>query len=211
MTAPLRQEYNADAPICCIRTAPLPRPRRGSPPRFCRAAGPSRTASSCYRSFYRWRGWLDRGRTAGTWTSYDGPVPPWWTAHAERWISPWPGTEAALLLAVAHKLLATGRFDREFVERWTNWRQYLADTDPDGDGSFDRFIEVLLELYAEYTPEHAEAEWGVRLALGAGVRRCSFPPRPRQASTGIFVQRAHHRKHRFRLFPELRSVIAQRI
>lgn len=84
------------------------------------------------------------------------------TAHAERWISPWPGTEAALLLAVAHKLLATGRFDREFVERWTNWRQYLADTDPDGDGSFDRFIEVLLELYAEYTPEHAEAECRVQ-------------------------------------------------
>ena len=36
-------------------------------------------------------------------------------SHADLWISPWPGSEAALLLGVAYELLSTGRFDREFL------------------------------------------------------------------------------------------------
>ncbi len=72
--------------------------------------------------------------------------------HADHWISPWPGSESALLLGVAHNLLRSGRFDRDFVERWTNWREYLAALDPGGDGSFDRFIEKLTEQYVEFTP-----------------------------------------------------------
>ena len=44
---------------------------------------------------------------------------------ADTWISPWPGSEAAILLAIARHLIATGRYDREFVRRWVNWEEYL--------------------------------------------------------------------------------------
>ena len=78
--------------------------------------------------------------------------------HADRWISPWPGTEAAMLLAVARELLISDRIDRDFVRRWTNWEQYLAATEPDGPGTFERFLERLVELYDAYTPEYAVEE-----------------------------------------------------
>ncbi|MEE8467089.1 MAG: molybdopterin-dependent oxidoreductase, partial [Planctomycetota bacterium] len=70
--------------------------------------------------------------------------------HAERWISPWPGTEGAMLLAVAHMLIVSRRFDEGFVRRWTNWEAYLEACDPGGAGTFERFIEKLTELYEEF-------------------------------------------------------------
>jgi anaerobic selenocysteine-containing dehydrogenase len=74
-------------------------------------------------------------------------------SHADLWISPWPGSESALLLGVARELLRTGRFDRDFVRRWTNWDEFLAHRDPAGPRTFERFVDVLTELYAGYTPE----------------------------------------------------------
>ena len=79
-------------------------------------------------------------------------------SHAHLWISSWPGTEAALLLAVARLLLGTGRFDRDFVRRWTNWEEFLAARDPKGPGSFERFIELLCQAYDRFTPDFAAAE-----------------------------------------------------
>jgi anaerobic selenocysteine-containing dehydrogenase len=79
-------------------------------------------------------------------------------SRADLWVAPWPGTEAAMLLAVARELLASGRFDAEFLRRWTNWEAYLAAEDPDGDGSFERLIEKLCEVYAEYTEEFVVRE-----------------------------------------------------
>jgi len=79
-------------------------------------------------------------------------------SHSDYWISPWPGTEAAMLLAVARELIVSGRFDRKFVKRWTNWKDWLAAKDVDGPGTFDRFIELLSEVYAEFTPEFAATE-----------------------------------------------------
>ena len=79
-------------------------------------------------------------------------------SHADLWVSPWPGTEAALLLAVAHELLRTGRYDADFVRRWTNWEHYLQEHDADGPGTFERFIELLVELYDSYTPEYVAYE-----------------------------------------------------
>ena len=79
-------------------------------------------------------------------------------SRADVWVAPWPGTEGALLLAIARELLASGRFDADFVRRWTNWEAFLAAEDPEGDGSFERLIEKLLETYAEYTSEYAAEE-----------------------------------------------------
>jgi len=38
--------------------------------------------------------------------------------HADEWVAPWPGTEPAILLAVANHLLQTGTYDRDFIRRW---------------------------------------------------------------------------------------------
>ncbi len=80
------------------------------------------------------------------------------TTHADHWISPWPGTESAMLLGVARELLLSERFDKDFVRSWTNWREYLAQRDAQGPGTFERFIELLNEMYAEYTPEFVAQE-----------------------------------------------------
>jgi anaerobic selenocysteine-containing dehydrogenase len=80
------------------------------------------------------------------------------TAHCDHWISPWPGTEACMLLGVARELLARDAVDHAFVKRWMNWREYLAAHDAGGAGTYERFLELLRATYDEYTPEHVAEE-----------------------------------------------------
>ena len=80
---------------------------------------------------------------------------------ADFWLAPWPGSEAALLLAMAHVLVREHRYDREFVRRWVNWEEYLREERPDLPVTFDAFHQALDELYASYTPEFAAQESGV--------------------------------------------------
>ncbi|HXV76294.1 MAG TPA: molybdopterin-dependent oxidoreductase, partial [Candidatus Polarisedimenticolaceae bacterium] len=80
------------------------------------------------------------------------------SSHADLWISTWPGSEAALLLGVARRLLESGRFDAEFVRRWTNWPAYLVACDPGGPGTFARFVEHLTARYARFTPTFVAEE-----------------------------------------------------
>ncbi len=87
------------------------------------------------------------------------------SAHAHHWISPWPGSEAAMLLGVAHALLVRGAIDRDFVRRWTNWKEYLAALDPQGPRTFERFLEVLTKAYAEFTPEFVANECKTPLSV----------------------------------------------
>jgi anaerobic selenocysteine-containing dehydrogenase len=81
--------------------------------------------------------------------------------HADHWISPRPGSEAALLLAIARHLIATGAYDREFVRRWWNWQEYLACERPNGPQDFEVFEAVLAGLYESYTFAFAAEETGV--------------------------------------------------
>ena len=99
--------------------------------------------------------------------------------HADHWVSPYPGTEAAILLAIANHLIRTGRYHRDFVRRWWNWEEYLHEEHPGVEPSFERFEAILKELYREYTFEYAAAESGVdagvlreiaELVAGAGTR-----------------------------------------
>ncbi|HEV8533254.1 MAG TPA: molybdopterin-dependent oxidoreductase [Methylomirabilota bacterium] len=80
---------------------------------------------------------------------------------ADYWLSPWPGTEAALLLAFVHVLLRDGTWDREFVRRWVNWEEYLIQERPGAPVDFKEFEGALEEIYAAYTPQFAETETGV--------------------------------------------------
>jgi anaerobic selenocysteine-containing dehydrogenase len=83
---------------------------------------------------------------------------------ADWWLAPWPGTEAALLLAIARLLVLERRHDRDFVRRWVNWEEYLASEHPELPRTFGAFEQAFLELYAEYTPEFAERETGIPAA-----------------------------------------------
>jgi anaerobic selenocysteine-containing dehydrogenase len=84
---------------------------------------------------------------------------------ADLWLSPWPGSEGAIFLAIANHLIQTGRYDREFVKTWVNWSQYLDHAYPERPNSFETFEAVLKELYAEYTFEYAAAESKVEADL----------------------------------------------
>ena len=110
--------------------------------------------------------------------------------HADHWLSTWPGSEAAVLLAIANHLIQTGRYNVDFVRRWWNWREFLEegelpdgaragdappeDAGPETSGSdeppsaeaaeaaaFERFQQILASLYSRFTFDFAAAESGV--------------------------------------------------
>ena len=74
-------------------------------------------------------------------------------AMADHWLPTWPGSETALFLAWARMILERELYDRDFVENWVNWEDWLQADHPDEPKTFERFIELLLDEYAEYTPE----------------------------------------------------------
>ena len=82
-------------------------------------------------------------------------------SKADYWLSSWPGSEAAILLAMCNILLQENLFDREFVRRWVNWEEYLREEYPDEPQTFPSFIFILKQSYAQYTPEFAAKEAGV--------------------------------------------------
>jgi anaerobic selenocysteine-containing dehydrogenase len=90
---------------------------------------------------------------------------------ADYWLSPWPGTESAILLAMARVLVSERLYDRAFVEKWVNWQEYLREERPDLPATFDGFHRALEDLYAQYTPEFAERESGVAAASIVEVAR----------------------------------------
>ena len=81
---------------------------------------------------------------------------------SDFWLSTWPGTEAALFLAIARLLIEWDAVDHSFVERWVNWEASLEARFPDRPRTYRSFIEALAETYAEYTPEWAAEECGIR-------------------------------------------------
>ena len=88
--------------------------------------------------------------------------------HADYWLSPQPGSEAAINLAVANHLIQTRRYDREFVRRWWNWEEYLPSATR-ASRSPSSVRGDLDGLYAEYTFEFAAAESGIDAAVLAEV------------------------------------------
>ena len=49
-------------------------------------------------------------------------------------------------------------YDREFMETQVNWEMWMSAVHPNEPNEFDRFVELLLKEYQEYTPEFAAAE-----------------------------------------------------
>jgi anaerobic selenocysteine-containing dehydrogenase len=99
--------------------------------------------------------------------------------HADWWVAPYPGSEAAILLAIANHLIQSGSYDREFVRRWWNWQEYLDPVMPGEAATFERFEGALRSEYAAYTFAFAAQESGVdastietiaHVVAGAGTR-----------------------------------------
>ncbi|MDY7095071.1 MAG: molybdopterin-dependent oxidoreductase [Acidobacteriota bacterium] len=85
--------------------------------------------------------------------------------HADYWLAPQPGSEAAIHLAIASYLVRSRRYDRDFVRRWWNWREYLQQVHPDLPATFDSFERMLEAEYEGYTFDFAARESGVDAAV----------------------------------------------
>ena len=79
-------------------------------------------------------------------------------AMADHWVPTWPGSEPALFLAWAKMILEAGTYDREFLENWVNWEDWLDADHPNENKSFEKFIELMKQEYSIYTPEFAASE-----------------------------------------------------
>ena len=66
---------------------------------------------------------------------------------SDEWFPLRPGTDAVVALAMANAIVQLGLYDREFLERHSNWR-----------------LEKLVEHLQAYTPERAEQISGVKAA-----------------------------------------------
>jgi len=64
--------------------------------------------------------------------------------YSDEWFAPFPGTDAAVALAMAHVIMQEGLADEAFIRDWTNVS-----------------VAQLQEHLAPYTPEFAEKESGV--------------------------------------------------
>jgi anaerobic selenocysteine-containing dehydrogenase len=80
---------------------------------------------------------------------------------ADYWLASYPGTEAAILLAIARILLSEDLIDHDFVRRWVNWEQFMAEERGRPGAGFGEFLDDLRETYKTFTPEFAAEESGV--------------------------------------------------
>ena len=90
---------------------------------------------------------------------------------ADYWLPSYPGTEAAMLLAMAKVILDEKRYDADFVKRWTNWEDLEVDGFSARGQSFEAAIEALKRHYAKFTPEFAEKETGVKAEMIVKIAR----------------------------------------
>lgn len=97
---------------------------------------------------------------------------------ADLWIPCWPGSESAIHLALAGRLIREKKYDREFIRTWWNWHELLDDraelellkergfieTLPSG-ATFEDFEKLLVDLYGRYTLEWAADEARVPVSM----------------------------------------------
>ena len=90
---------------------------------------------------------------------------------ADYWMATYPGSEAAVLLAMAKIIINERLYDEKFLRDWVNWRDSLAELNPNVEQTFESFIAELENQYSEYTPEFAEQESGVKAETVIEVAR----------------------------------------
>ena len=81
---------------------------------------------------------------------------------ADLWLPTYPGSEAAVLLAMARILIEKRWVDWDYVQYWVNWDEYLAANHPEAPRTMATFLAKVLDEYDEFTPEFAAAESGLK-------------------------------------------------
>lgn len=81
---------------------------------------------------------------------------------SDYWMPSYPGSEVAVLLAMVKIILESGLYNRNYLENWVNWQEYMEKMQSQKAATFDNFIASLIEEYSEFTPEYAEKESGVK-------------------------------------------------
>ncbi len=90
---------------------------------------------------------------------------------SDIWVSPYPGTEAAMLLAIARLLLEWDAVDHDFMRRWVDWEGAVAAKASDRPQTYETFVQLMKDTYAGYTPEFAAEEGGVKPAAIIEIAR----------------------------------------
>ncbi len=90
---------------------------------------------------------------------------------ANHWMPTYPGSEAAVLLAMARIILQENLYNHEYIRDWVNWKEYLEKKHPDKEKTVESFVTTLIEVYSEFTPEFAEQESGVEAKTVVEVAR----------------------------------------
>ncbi|MDP3314023.1 molybdopterin-dependent oxidoreductase [Lutibacter sp.] len=90
---------------------------------------------------------------------------------SDYWLPSYPGTEAAVLLAIALIILEEGLYNRAYLENWTNWQEYLKARHSDKEITFENYIASMIAEYKEFTPEYAEKESGVKADMIIEIAR----------------------------------------
>ncbi len=90
---------------------------------------------------------------------------------SDYWMPTYPGSEAAVLLAMVKIILDEGLYNQEFMKKWINWEEYLRARHPTLTVSFETFISCLKVEYQQYTPAFAENESGVKAEIITKVAR----------------------------------------
>jgi anaerobic selenocysteine-containing dehydrogenase len=85
--------------------------------------------------------------------------------HADHWLAPYPGSEAAIMLAVANYLISNRLYNRDFVRRWWNWQEFLEARHPQHAPTFENFEQELERTYSDFTFEYASQESGIDTAV----------------------------------------------
>ena len=104
-------------------------------------------------------------------------------SSTDYWLPTYPGTEPAVILSIANYMIQSDLYDRDFVQDWWNWEEYMLAERPDQEPTFENFEAILKTLYTSYTFEYAANESGVRqdriemvakLAARAGKRLSTY-------------------------------------
>ncbi len=90
---------------------------------------------------------------------------------SDYWMPTYPGSEAAVLLAMAKVILEEGLYNETYMKNWVNWEAYLKSDHANVAVNFGNFINALKDAYKDYTPELAEKESGVPAQMIVDVAR----------------------------------------
>jgi anaerobic selenocysteine-containing dehydrogenase len=91
--------------------------------------------------------------------------------HADYWIPSYPGSEAAVLLAIANYLIQHDLYNRDYVRQWWNWQEYMEAERPEREPTFENFVQALKDRYQSYTFAFAARESGVDAAVLEEIAR----------------------------------------